>query len=120
MKTHKWAARILGAGLIFVGAIWFTAPVSAADVIEHQPPEEIVQFIEQESACYALAKVIGDEYQIERHIFNLKLFVDEYSYTMIHTIGYTEGYLAAVSYLAKVPKAILAADRYTGMCLEKA
>lgn len=119
MKTHKWAIRIGVALIAFTAVICLTAPATAADVVEHQSEVQIKQYIEHESACYALAKVIDDEYQLKRHIFNLTLFVDEYSYTMIHTIGYTEGYLAAISYVAKVPKLILATERYNTMCLEK-
>jgi len=132
MKTHKWAIRIGVALVAFTAVICLTAPAQAtmneeqaffvsntADVVEHQSEVQIKQYIEHEAACYALAKVIDDEYQLKRHIFNLTLFVDEYSYTMIHTIGYTEGYLAAISYVAKVPKLILATERYNTMCLEK-
>lgn len=111
MKTHKWALRIIGALLGFTAVIWIAAPVTAAEISEES--------IQHEAACYLLAKVAGDEYQINRHMFNLKTVIESDSYTIIHTIGYTEGYLSAVAYITKVPRIKLAMDRYASVCLEQ-
>lgn len=120
MKAHKWAARIVGAGLLFVGAIWAMAPAHATDVVEHQSDPEIRTFVEKEAACYSLALAAENSYQMERHTFNLKQFFDDYSYVITYTIGYTDGYLKAVSYMTKQPAKFLADKRHTAICLESA
>jgi len=115
MKTHKWALRVIAAVAGFTLVICLTAPAKAAELTEQQ----IVEYVEQEAGCYALAKMTNDEYQMNRHSFNLKQYKDEHYMTMLYIIGYTDGYLSAASVMSKTPKSTLAKDGYTAICLEE-
>lgn len=115
MKTHKWALRVIAALAGFTLVICLTAPAKATELTE----QLITEYVEDEAACYALAKAAGDDVSKARHLFNIRQHLDAYKFTIIHTIGYTEGYLAAVHYVTSTPEAILASRQHTKFCLEK-
>ncbi len=109
MKAHRWAARILGGGLIFVAALWASAPASATT--------------QSDLNDLALCGVYGMLAKAPMNV--VELYVDQLiqaSDDELKTgiaIGYAKGYLKAVSHMTGEKKEVLATEIYNVRCTMK-
>ena len=110
MTPLKWTTRILGGGLIFVAALWATAPAQAAT--------------QDDLNSIALCGVYGMLAKAPMNV--VELYVDQLIQAAGDdelmtgiAIGYAKGYLRAVSYMTGETEEVLATEIYNVRCTIK-